>query len=386
MVTARQVERGMVRTAVGACALGLALILGCSRPAPQGPAWSFSPGGYFDGEDFHNGHYDGQTVIVAPAPSSTDRFSSIAVLDGRTGAPRWGRSDFKWYFWADPHTGPFYALGAQASQSPFLGPFTELVELDPEDGTERRRVLLETPVDAYARFYFDQGRLFAVEQRGDRLRQIDPATGATVVAFETPDAGDLFAPVFLEDHVVFQGQNYVAYSLEDGAEMFRIEGSCCGLLATDPWLHLRASADTVGVYTHAGAKVAEYHGQLAAAGGDRLVITVDLDAEPERDAIEVYVPPAREPIWRGEVVGYVSAVALYGDRLFYFRSDSDELVEVDLRHGRQRAVVKVGGHLVIGPDATGFSGPHLSAPPVYAAPWLYVEDFNNISAHRIDAE
>jgi hypothetical protein len=367
-------------------ALAAVALVSCASPAPQPPAWVYAPGGYFDADDFHNGQYGADRVIIAPAPSSTDARSGIAVLDGPTGQVVWSRSDFKWFFWADARSGPFYALGTQEGPTLSRGPFEHVVALDPATGTELRRVKLESPRDRYANFYFDAGRLFFLDGYGknQRFGQIDPVTGATLVEFDAPGANALFAPVFLADRVVFQDERYIAYSLRDGRELFRIDGQCCSLLASSKWLYVRSGIDSVGVYTHDGEKAVAYKGQLESVSGERVVVRVDVSETPERDAIEVYTPPKTEPEWRTEAEGYFGAVALFGDRLFFFASRSDELVEVDLARGTRRTVVQVGGHLVISPDATGFSGPHLSAAPIYSAPWLYVEDFNNVAAYRID--
>ncbi len=81
---------------------------------------------------------------------------------------------------------------------------------------------------------------------------------------------------------------------------------------------------------------------------------------------------------------YFGYLGLGAGQLAYYSSKDQSVILHDLDRGSERAALRLSGHFVISPDATGTSPPVPSGNPIVRPPWLFVPDFGKLVALRID--
>lgn len=367
------------------CAIAAAAVLsGCVPERPPALLWSRDPEIYFSESDFAAGVYSKSVVLVARAHDRPRH--ELVALDPQTGAERWRRSPAEWVLHPPGRATPLFLVNRtweeDTAPAGDPAPFREVREIDPATGRDLRRIPLAKPIGSVGtRLVLAGGEM--VYQEIGAIGAVDLATGAQRWEKRSESSGT-FAPLALPDRVVLPEPAYVALALSDGHEISRTEGVCCTALASPDGAHtyIRTGTDEAGELLSDGRIGQRYAGAVEAVSERFVAIGTRRGAA----ALAVYEHGGTSPVWsatgRGED-DYFSAVALAGERLFFFRA-ADALVWMhNLATGRDLAIFSVSPKVVIGPDARGAGPAHVSTPPVYDAPLLFVHDWT-VRAYRVE--
>lgn len=368
--------------------LSLGLLGGAPSCAARTPEllWSHDPQEYFSERDFAASFFSRSAVLITKDHDPASYTKGVKALDPQTGRMRWEIQPAEWVLHPPDAPRPLFIVNrarsaeAPGTPLPFDHAYREAVEIDPESGQELRRIPFARAIGTYdTRLFLAGGRLVFLTSAdgGHTLGAVDLTTGAVVWELKS-DADPLFPPLVLPDRVLFLGNTYIAYALDDGRELYRVKGACCSAVASPDGRHvyLRSGVDqTVEVFPD-GRLGNPLRGDPAAASARFIVV--------KRNGLAAYAHGGSTPVYSVSAPDpdYTSAIALQGDALFFFRARDKALWMRDLGSGRERALFEIGSKFVVGPDATGLAPAHLSTPPAFDPPLLFVHDWT-IRAYRI---
>lgn len=341
----------------------LALLAGCpGGTSPQAvPLWEADLG-YLSRETFEHSSFCDDGVLV----QSRD---ALQLLDPATGAVRWSRPTTLSVF----PPGELAPLWIAVAGEPEV---TALEELDPATGTARRRVTLARALPPGAALTWAGDRRVLVTG-GPTVSVVDVERGTTLWE-QTPGGNVQREQVFRDWLLVWDGTNHRALATSDGSERWRHAGRCCARASADgEALYLPGIEGHSVRFDAAGTDMEELDGDVVAI--DRLHVAwlnnQRLEVKTHGGTAPVFTLP-RTP---GDAI---DGVALHEGALFYFRGADDTLWRHDLAGGQTTAVLTLLPGGVVSPDGSGTVEPNLTVPPVWAPPYLFIED-RRLKAFRL---